>query len=151
MEVFRISRSAYAHQLTASGKSARWNKDNEYVLYTGSSRSLSTLELVVHRGSMTTAVPYEMMVISLGVDEKLYTQLKIADLPANWRSAAAYPELQEYGSAWYTGNRSLILKVPSVIISQEYNYIINTRHPDFSDPNVVHVRNEPYFWDERLS
>lgn len=48
MELFRISREKYSHALRASGAENRWNKQDEFVLYTGSSCSLSTLELVVH-------------------------------------------------------------------------------------------------------
>jgi len=61
----------------------------------------------------------------------------------------SYPQLQQLGSEWYQSNKSLILKVPSAVIPMEYNYIINTRHPDFQN-NVTLVRTEDYFWDERL-
>ncbi len=43
----------------------------------------------------------------------------------------------------------MILRVPSAVIPQEYNYIINTRHPDFLT-KVKLLRIEDYFWDERL-
>ncbi|MGZ3885726.1 MAG: RES family NAD+ phosphorylase [Bacteroidia bacterium] len=150
MEVFRISRDLYARSLTASGKEARWNKDNQFVLYTGQSRSLSTLELVVHKNSVSPAFLYEIMVLSVTDDERFYTRLSSADLPANWKSMDAYPTLQDIGSDWYKTNRSLILQVPSVIISNECNYIINLHHPDYSPKTVRLIRNEPFFWDERL-
>ncbi|WP_461126661.1 RES family NAD+ phosphorylase [Spirosoma aerophilum] len=71
------------------------------------------------------------------------------ELPANWRTLAGYPALQTMGSTWYTSQESLILKVPSAVIIYEYNYIINTGHPDFSQ-HVQLVRTEDYFWDPRL-
>ena len=46
-------------------------------------------------------------------------------------------------------NNSMVLKVPSAIVPKEYNFIINTKHPDFID-KVSLVRTEDYFWDERL-
>jgi len=150
MEVFRISKTQYANKaLTASGVAARWNKDNQSVLYTGSSRSLSILEMVVHRNSIKTLVPYKVMVINLRDDEALYKRLLIKDLPKNWREYQAYPALQEIGSAWYESKESLILQVPSVIVHQEFNYVINTHHPLF-DSAVHYVESEDFYWDERL-
>ncbi|MCH8318569.1 MAG: RES domain-containing protein [Bacteroidetes bacterium] len=61
MEVFRISRDKYTQQLTSSGTANRWNFNNQYVLYTGSSRSLSTLELVVHRSAIEPTFTYKVL------------------------------------------------------------------------------------------
>ena len=149
MEVFRISSNKHSSKLAASGKAARWNRDNQFVLYTGQSRALSTLEVVVHKSSIKTAIKYDLMVISLAENEHLYTRKFIRDMPTNWRDIKAYPALQDIGSEWYTNNQSLILQVPSVIVPQEFNYIINLHHPDFST-NVSLVRKEEFFWDDRL-
>ncbi len=64
METFRISNKIFSDKLSSSGKPNRWNKDNEFVIYTGSSRSLSTLELVVHRKSIKPFANYRLLVIS---------------------------------------------------------------------------------------
>lgn len=149
MEVFRISHKSYSKQLSSSGASSRWNKRNEFVIYTGASRSLSTLEVVVHRNSIHGTADYEVMIISIADEESLFENVSIKDLPSNWRDFKAYPLLQQIGSDWYRAQRSLVLKVPSAIISQEYNYIINTHHPLFTE-KVQLVRNEAYFFDGRL-
>ncbi|MGI4750039.1 MAG: RES family NAD+ phosphorylase [Janthinobacterium lividum] len=149
MEVFRIVRETYAKQLMASGLANRWNNDNQYIIYTGSSRSLATLELVVHRNNIAPAFAYCVMIISIADEEELITPILQSNLPKNWRSNTGYPVLQQMGSDWYKSKQSLVLKVPSAIISQEYNYLINTKHPDFLD-KVTLVRTEDYFWDERL-
>ena len=149
MEVYRLSREKYSIKLNASGVSNRWNFDKEFILYSGSSRSLATLELIVHRNAVQLAQPYKMMVISIADQDRLITQIRQADLPGNWRTVDAYSVLQEIGSDWYKNNRSLILKVPSAIIVKEYNYLINISHPDFKS-RVRLARKEDYFWDERL-
>lgn len=149
MEVFRISTGKHAKTLSASGKKARWNRDNQFVLYTGQHRSLSSLELVVHQ-NISSILKYEVMVIHLAEREKLYTRIPVKDLPDNWRDTAAYPVLQDIGTDWYDHNRSLILQVPSAIIPQEFNYIININHPDFKKENVDLVGTEAFFWDNRL-
>ncbi|HEX3385577.1 MAG TPA: RES family NAD+ phosphorylase [Mucilaginibacter sp.] len=149
MEVFRIAKESFSKQLFASGSANRWNFDDQFVIYAGGSRSLSTLELIVHKGSLSPMAKYKVMVISIADDEYLYEQVQQADLPANWRSMLAYPELQKLGGNWYQTNRSLVLKVPSAVVPKEYNYVINTRHPDF-EKMVSLIRTENYFWDERL-
>lgn len=149
METFRISRKKYSSKLLSSGKANRWNKDGESVIYTGSSRSLSTLELVVHRNQISPTNEFVVMVISIADEDNLFDQIKIKDLPKNWRSRKAYSALQQIGSLWYNSKRTLVLKIPSAIITNEYNYIINTKHPDF-EKKVKLTRSEDYFWDKRL-
>lgn len=149
MEVFRISKHTHAIRLSASGSANRWNLKGQYILYTGSSRSLASLELVVHRGAIEPLTSYKVMVISLSDEDYLVRQISSKELPANWRTVAGYSTLQRMGSSWYTTQETLVLKVPSAIIPYEYNYLINTEHPDFGR-HVQLVRTEDYFWDDRL-
>lgn len=149
MELFRISKEAYADTLTSSGSANRWNTRGQFVLYTGSSRSLSSLELIVHKGAVTPGFQYKVMVISVADDDELFTHVRMRDLPANWRTLAAYPYLQQIGADWYNRRESLVLRIPSAVIPLEYNYLINTRHPAF-ERKVKLVRTEDYFWDSRL-
>ena len=88
------------------------------------------------------------MIIAID-DQTVIKEIKVTDLPNNWKSVEAYIELQEIGSKWYHSLESLILKVPSAIISQEYNYIINTKHPLFAT-NVMLQSVENFDWDKRL-
>jgi RES domain-containing protein len=150
MELFRISLALYATALTTSGAANRWNIAGQSVLYTGSSRSLSTLELVVHRAAIQPMKDYRVMVISVADEEQLIRHVRIRDLRPDWRAMAAYPSLQKIGSDWYANQETLLLKVPSAIIIQEYNYLINVKHPDFAG-KVRLVRAEDYFWDARLA
>ena len=149
MEVFRISRLKYAKKLTSSGSANRWNLDGQKVIYAGSSRSLSTLELIVHKGAVKPRISYKVVVISIADEDQLIKQVMTKDLPKNWRELAAYPRLQKMGSDWYENQDTLLLKVPSAVIPKEYNYIINTEHPEFMRC-VQLVRIENYFWDKRL-
>jgi len=149
MEVFKIAKESFSHKLIASGRAHRWNLDDQFVIYTGSSRSLSSLELIVNENSISPAFKYRVMIISIADEEGVYTQALQTNLPKAWRSLDAYPELQHKGSKWYQRKQSLVLKVPSAVIPKEYNYIINANHPDFNT-KVSLVRTEDYFWDERL-
>ncbi len=149
MEVFRISSEKYASKLTAFGAANRWNKTGQFVIYTGSSRALSTLELLVNINSIRPLkTVFKTMIIEIPVEKKLLKEIALSDLPENWRSKTQYPMLQELGSDWYLENNHLLLKVPSAVILQEFNFIINTRHPEFKQIQLV--KTEPFFWDKRL-
>ena len=123
--------------------------DDQYTIYTGSSRSLSSLELIVSENTILPAFKYKVMVISIADEENLFTHILQSRLSESWRTMAAYPKLQQIGSEWYVNNKSLVLKVPSAVVPKEYNYLINIHHPDFKN-KVSLVRTEDYFWDERL-
>jgi RES domain-containing protein len=62
---------------------------------------------------------------------------------------AAYGALRHLGSDWYRSVTSLVLKVPSVLVPNEFNYILNTRHPDF-ERLVKQTGTEDFDWDLRL-
>src|ERR1700733_6768055 len=108
MEVFRIAKESFSKKLIASGRANRWNLDDQFMIYTGSSRSLSTLELIVHKNAIYPAFKYKVMIVSLADEDRLFTQIRQANLPKSWRNMIAYPELQQLGSKWYQTNQSLV-------------------------------------------
>lgn len=148
MVVYKICRDKFAQSLTASGVANRWNRKDEFVLYAGSSISLATLEMVAHRSSIMAQSTYKLMAIEVA-DDATIQEIPAAKLPKNWRALEAYSHLQDMGSVWYWGAKSLLLKVPSAIVPQEFNYVINTHHPDFS-AKVKLLRAEDFTWDMRL-
>ena len=149
MELFRITTEEHAIILTSSGSANRWNRRGQNVIYAGTSRSLVTLESIVHKSAIRPATVYKVMVISVSDDENLIKGISVKELPANWKTLAAYSILQAIGSAWYESHETLLLKVPSVIVPHEFNFVINTEHPGFNK-NVKLVRVEDYFFDNRL-
>ena len=151
LRLYRIVRDKYADRLTASGFANRWSKQNEWVIYAGSTRSLVSLELLAHRSAIKQHhYRYVMLVIAVKeVSWRHITTYRADMLPENWRSLDAYPALQNLGSAWYRECKDLLLEMPSVLIPQESNYVINTQHPDFhSKVNLLEM--EEFFWDQRL-
>ncbi|MFC0186189.1 RES family NAD+ phosphorylase [Pseudarcicella hirudinis] len=90
-----------------------------------------------------------MLFINLEIDNSDIIEIKIKDLPGNWKSIQRYPTLQKIGSAWYRSEKSLVLQVPSVLVPWESNYLINTNHPDFSKKTSIYSTEE-FIWDNRL-
>ena len=149
MEVYRIVKARYAATLQASGQPNRWNRKGDKVVYAGSSRALSTLEQIVHAGAVTLQEDFRVMVVTLPDAEAFYRRITLPELPNNWRTLDAYATLQRIGSDWARDRETLVLQVPSAVIPQESNWVVNTEHPDF--PGQVRIdRVEDYYWDKRL-
>ncbi len=149
LELFRIVKRDFAGSLLASGRAARWNRSNEEVLYTSSSRALASLELLVHRNAIMTGYAYVVLVIEVKLSSASVQEIPLQRLPEQWRHIQFYSELQEMGSNWYQSRSTLLLKVPSAVIPQEQNFVINTKHPLF-EKSVRVIRTEDFFWDARL-
>lgn len=149
MIVYNIRKQEYSKKLIASGFSNRWNRDDEYVIYTSSSRALAMLELLVHRSGLDLGKGFRLLEIKLSITEKDIEEIRVEKLVKNWQSIEAYSQEQKIGSEWYKRFDKLILKVPSVVIPQEYNYVINTRHKDFEKKVKLELIEEIDF-DRRI-
>jgi RES domain-containing protein len=147
--VYRLCRKEYAKGLIASGFANRWNSKGQKVIYCASSRSLASLELLVHMSRIIPGEPYVMVAISIHKPALMITDTPLRSLPENWRSMGALGTLQKSGSLWYDRQTSLALRVPSIVIPEEYNYMINTEHPKFQT-HISILHQEDHFWDKRL-
>ncbi len=150
MEIYRITLTRYAQTLKASGADGRWSREGIHVIYSAYSRSLACLENIIHRGSEGLKRDFCTMVIHVP-DNVSIKSIKTKDLRNNWYQSTPYAReyCQMIGNDWVKSNDSCVLRVPSVIIKEEHNYVINTLHPDFSEIELVGI--EPFFFDPRLS
>lgn len=147
MEVFRITKAKYTGQLYASGLEGRWNQKGEEVIYAAHSRSLACLENLVHKSGLGGSVTYRTMVIYIP-DELPIQQINLKELPEGWNEISLNKVCQQLGSRWYAAKDAAVLKVPSAVIPTESNYVINTRHPHFSQIKLI--ESVPFFFDRRL-
>ena len=147
MEVYRITKSRYADSLIASGGAARWNGRGHFVIYTAASRALACLENVVHRSGEGLQDDFRVMLIQIP-DELLVETISLHELPANWLTPESYPICQTLGHEWLRQAKSTVLQVPSAIIPNESNYLINPQRPHFGQIRLL--GNEPFLFDTRL-
>lgn len=147
MIVFRITLAKYAHQLMASGRAARWNSNDVKLVYTSSSLSLACLENVVHRSHLGLNQQFRALKIEIP-DFLKVEEIDVTTLKKNWTSFELIPLTQKIGDDWIKSMRTCILKVPSSIIFQEYNYLINPKHPDFKEIKIV--SSDFFVFDHRI-
>jgi RES domain-containing protein len=124
----------------------RWNSKGVRVVYTSGSLSLATLEVMVHAPFYSALKNYAC--IPIDFDPNLSQSITIEDLPANWKADPTPQSVKELGDRWIQNQESVILKVPSVIIPVEYNFLINPSHPEFK--KVVIHSPQKFAFDPRL-
>lgn len=146
MLVYRIAHKKYAQTLSASGLSGRWNSNGKLVLYTAENISLALLENMIYRAGTGFNDDFKIMIIEIPDGDVQTVSKEI--LPKNWRNIEAYPQLQKIGNTWYDELKSLCLRVPSSVLPENFNLIINTIDPKFSKVNLLATL--PYEPDERL-
>ena len=125
----------------------RWNPPGVSVAYTSASLALASLELFVHLNRDDR--PPDLVSAAAEIpDDVTTTRIEPKDLPGDWRKYPAPSELQEIGRSWIHEGKSAVLRVPSVVVPDEYNYLINPSHPHFR--RIVIHPVEPFAFDERM-
>lgn len=151
MIVFRLSRNKYKHDLSGIGASirgARWNSKGTSILYTASNRSLTMAEVVVHIS--LEFLPENYYMIEIFVPD--YAPMLIIseyELPKYWNSFQFQPfELKKIGNDFIQNNKYLVLQIPSVVTKDDYNFLINPKHPLFKKVKIINTEKFPF--DHRL-
>ena len=149
MRVWRLCFSRFA---VPNGEGARlyggrWNLPGTAVIYTSATLSLAALELLTHTDS--DLMPRNLVAVVAEIPKHLdIEEMSQADLPDNW---VAYPPpeaVQILGTRWVEREDTAVLSVPSVIIFDERNYLLNPKHPDFGQ--IRWSNPTPFTWDPRL-
>ena len=108
----------------------RWNSLNTYLVYTAESRALATLEVSVHL-DLSEDLPTDRSYVEIDIpDDIQMLEIDPADLPQNWDARPPILETQFIGDDFVRDGGAAVLKVPSSIVPQEYNYLINPNHQD---------------------
>ncbi len=150
MKVYRISRKAFIADLSGEGArlyGGRWNKKGTSALYVSENRALATVEYLVHLPF--ALVPKDVCIAEIEVpDGQKFEVVNAADFPIGWSAYPAPMSLAEIGDAWTKRNETLMLKVPSAVVKNEWNCVINPRHAAFSEVRIAFI--EEYAFDPRL-
>lgn len=150
MRVYRLARKKYAKHLSGTGaklNGGRWNSKGNEALYTAEHISLAKLEVAVHLSLDLIPDDYCLITLELPKSCKVKT-LSLSDLPIAW-DAIPYTKIsQQVGDDFLKENKFIALKVPSAIIPQEFNYILNPFHTDYKRISILAV--EDFNFDTRL-
>lgn len=144
MRVYRVGNKKFANDLSGEGArlhGGRWNHIGTPCLYTSQSRSLAVLELSVN--VITASVLRYLSMVEIEIPDDIL-ELEIPALPGNWREAPAPPSTMDYGTDLLNKNPHVIIKLPSSVIPEEFNYLINPKHSLAKGCNIIAVKDFVY-------
>lgn len=153
--VWRIATDTPAYQaddLSGTGAKAtggRWNEKDVPVLYTSETRALACLETLVHLNA--GGLPFNRYLVAITIPDDVWAKAVIAhaeDLIVGWDAEPAGQVSIRFGTAWLQSARSALLVVPSVIVPEEHNVLINPVHPD--SVRITAVKQRRWLYDPRL-
>ncbi len=106
----------------------RWNPPGLHAVYLAESRALAALEIIVHAPREVWSLDWR--VIEVEVPDELIQAVSIADLPAAWQALPSSLTAQNFGAAWLRARKALAIRLPSVVMPEEYTLMLNPRHED---------------------
>lgn len=153
--LWRISRHTEkfdADDMTGAGAKAvggRWNAKGTPVVYASTTISLATLETLAHLGEEIAI--RNSFLIKLTIPEAVWDKritVAPAALPITWLAEPPGSTAIQLGNTWLLANTAALMQVPSVIVPEEYNVLINPAPPDTAQITATVVRQ--YLYDPRL-
>lgn len=147
MEVYRLGLTVFATQLTGEGAKlhgGRWSLIGQSCIYTAESKALCALEYAVNVSR--EEIPDKLSFTTFCLPDGSWAIFEETNLPANWMMQPAPTNTKEWGTKHLQNN--LAIKVPSVIIPSEFNFILNPLHPGFEKVRIKAV--EPFTFDRRF-
>jgi RES domain-containing protein len=149
MVLYRIVNCSYADDLSGTGArlyGGRWNNEGKSAVYLASSRSLAVLEVLVHLPPLM--IPNNYCLVEIEVPENSITNIEIDDLPHNWKDISPPMALSKIGDEFLVKRTYLLMKMPSSIVPDEYNYLLNPLHPGMQKVKIL--KKAPFDFDKRL-
>jgi RES domain-containing protein len=151
LTVWRITHRRWAAS-AFSGEGARlaggrFNSVGVPVVYTSATRSLAMLEILVQVDRRARLDDH--VAIPATFDGRFCEVAEADDLPEGWDNVPDTEVAAAFGDAWQRSRRSLVLRVPGVIVPGEHNYLINPEHPDFASLRIGAAA--PAWFDPRLA
>lgn len=149
MKVYRITQSAYKEDISGYGAylyGGRWNSKGFAALYAAGSISLAVLELVVNFGRSATSLQQSYHLLTIDIPDKSIEIFDAESLPKDWLKNELFS--QSAGTQFLQQNKQLALKVPSAVVSEEFNFLINLAHTLFNEVKII--KAVKYSFDNRL-
>jgi len=148
MQVFRLTKCFYARDLSGTGAAmagGRWNKKGRAVVYTSENTALALLETVVNIPPMLQP---DLQLITLEIPEDKIQIIDKAQLPDNWYHYPSPRSLKELADSFYQNLEILGIKVPSSVVHNQSNLILNPQSPHFKEVKII--GQTPFIFDPRL-
>lgn len=133
----------------AAQKGARWNHAGEHLTYAVTSISLAAWETRAHFGKGGD-LPWNRFLVRIDVPDDIWAarEILVRPAPVGWDAIPEGLVSRAQGSHWLMSGREALLAVPSVIINEEDNVLINPAHVDAKRITATKLRR--FVYDHRV-
>jgi RES domain-containing protein len=127
----------------------RWNRKGTPMVYASSSRSLACLETIVHLGG-GYPLPLNRYLVRITIPAVVWKSRRkfLPSRQPGWDAEPAGKVSLDWGTSWVESRTTLVAEVPSVIIPEDHNVLINPLHPEVNKLASVKVRR--WLYDHRI-
>ena len=140
-----------ANDLSGSGaerSGGRWNSPGIPAVYCSQHISLAALEVLAHLNA--TGLPYKRFIVEVSVPDEVWMRREqVRRFPDRWNDVPSPIGTRQVGDDWAKAHRSALILVPSVIVPEEFNVLLNPHHPDASRVRATILRE--WRFDVRLT
>lgn len=126
----------------AKDTGGRWNPVGLAVTYCSASIALAVHETIVHLRS--GGLPLNRYLVRIDVPDAVWNSRRILAPPVGWDALPAGMVSVQAGAEWLQSKQSALLEVPSVVVPEESNVLINPAHPDAARIVAIAVRKWHY-------
>lgn len=151
MHLYRIAQEQFADDLSGNGAKlfgGRWNSEGQAAVYAASSRALALLETLAHTPAKILQQKIYMLITINIPDAVSRDKIDWNELPAGWDAADTRPFTKNTGDGFLQGRKNLLLSVPSVLVYEENNFVINPLHADMKRLKIINKRR--IFFERRV-
>jgi RES domain-containing protein len=147
------TKSYEAHDLSGAGAKntgGRWNAAGDPLVYTSETQALACLETVVQLNA--GGLPLNRYLVSVTIPASVWVDARTetpGSLPVGWDADPAGRASIQFGTAWLRSMASALLRVPSVIVPDEYNVLVNPLHS--GSRTIIAVKIRKWLYDPRLT
>jgi RES domain-containing protein len=154
--VWRIATDTPSYQaddLSGAGAKAtggRWNEAGIPIVYTSETRALACLETIIHLNA--GGLPLNRYLVEVTIPDDVWVSARAeaaSGLPVGWEAEPAGQVSIQLGTSWVRSGSSALLVVPSVIVQEESNILINPAHADSA--RITAVKRRRWLYDPRLT
>lgn len=128
----------------AERSGGRWNRAGTPMVYASTSRALACLETLVHLAR--SPLPLNRYLVEIAVPAAAWSAATGFDPAARvgWDAEPAGKVSLDWGTHWAAAATTLLARVPSVIVPEEANVLINPAHPGIGEVRTAKVRRWQY-------
>ena len=146
MDLWRISKFPTLNGEGGRLAAARWNTAGSPIVYLAASPPGALIEILVHLELDASELPPTYTLLRVSVPSTVRTSTLKVPTGDAWKSDLTLT--RKLGDTWLKSKRSALARVPSAILPDTFNYLLNPLHPDATRIKIA--ARTPAILDTRL-